>query len=214
MLCPDFRTNTLGTCKHILHVLAKIKRRFTAAQLKQPYKRRTISVHMQYGDQAALRLLLPDKLDPEAAKVVGALRGRDIDDVSDLLKRIQYLERRGRTIHIYPDAEEFIQRRLLLDSIARRAAEIRRHPESHPLRRELLKTELLPYQLDGVAFAAGAGRAVLADDMGLGKTIQASEWRSSSRAKRGISKVLVVCPASLKSQWRNEIERFCDRTCN
>ncbi len=33
-------------------------------------------------------------------------------------------------------------------------------------------TELLPYQLDGIAFAAGAGRAVLADEMGLGKTIQ------------------------------------------
>jgi len=24
--CPDFRTNTLGTCKHILHVLAKLMR--------------------------------------------------------------------------------------------------------------------------------------------------------------------------------------------
>ena len=66
--CPDFRTNTLGTCKHILHVLAKLKRRFTAAQLKQPYKRRTISVHVQYGDTAALRLLLPDKLDPESCQ--------------------------------------------------------------------------------------------------------------------------------------------------
>jgi len=29
--CPDFRTNTLGACKHILHVLAKLKRRFKAA---------------------------------------------------------------------------------------------------------------------------------------------------------------------------------------
>jgi len=211
--CPDFRTNTLGTCKHILHVLAKMKRRFTALQLKQPYKRRTISVHVQYGDRAALRLLLPDRLDPEAAKVLGALRGRDIDDVSDLLKRIQNLGRRGRTIHIYPDAEEFIQGRLLLDSIARRAAEIRRQPESHPLRRELLKAELLPYQLDGIAFAASAGRAILADDMGLGKTIQAIGVSEFLAREAGISKVLVVCPASVKSQWRNEIERFCQRDC-
>ena len=30
----------------------------------------------------------------------------------------------------------------------------------------------MPYQLDGIAFAVGAGRAILADDMGLGKTIQ------------------------------------------
>ena len=211
--CPDFRTNTLGACKHILHVLAKLKRRFTAAQLKQPYKRRTISVHVQYGDRAALRLLLPDELDPEAGKVLGALRGRDIEDVSDLLKRIQTLGRRGRTIHIYPDAEEFIQRRILFERIARRAAEIRRRPESHPLRRELLKVELLPYQLDGIAFAAGAGRAVLADDMGLGKTIQAIGVSEFLAREAGISKVLVVCPASVKSQWRNEIERFCTRDC-
>ncbi len=40
------------------------------------------------------------------------------------------------------------------------------------LRKTLLNAELLPYQLDGIAFAAGAGRAVLADEMGLGKTIQ------------------------------------------
>ena len=87
-------------------------------------------------------------------------------------RRIQFLERLGRSVNIYPDAEEFIQRRLLLERISRRVAEIRVEPESHPLRRELLKTELLPYQLDGIAFAVGAGRAVLADDMGLGKTIQ------------------------------------------
>src|SRR5947199_4885831 len=211
--CPDFRTNTLGTCKHILHVLAKLKRRFPAAELKRPDNRRTIGVHVQYGDRAALRLLLPEKLDPEADEALGKLRGRDIDDVPDLLKRIQNLERRGRTINIYPDAEEFIQRRLLLDRIARRAAEIRRRPESHPLRRELLKAELLPYQLDGIAFAAGAGRAVLADEMGLGKTIQAIGVSELLAREAGISKVLVVCPASVKSQWRNEIQRFCARDC-
>src|SRR5204863_1019013 len=126
---------------------------------------------------------------------------------------IRYLERQGHAVNIYPDAEEFIQQRLLLDRIANRAAEIRRQPESHPLRRELLKVELLPYQLDGVAFAAGAGRAVLADDMGLGKTIQAIGVAELLAREAGISKVLVVCPASVKSQWRNEIRRFCARDC-
>src|SRR5437867_5786285 len=160
--CPDFRTNTLGICKHILQVLAKLKRRFTAAELKRPYRRKTISVHVQYRDRAALRLLLPEKLDPETGDALGQLRDRDIEDVPDLLKRIQHLERKGGVVNIYPDAEEFIQRRLLLDRLARRVAEIRRQPESHALLRELLKAELLPYQLDGVAFAAGAGRTVLA----------------------------------------------------
>jgi hypothetical protein len=211
--CPDFRTNTLGTCKHILHVLAKLKRRFSPEQLKRPYKRKSIGVHVRYGDQATLRLLLPEMLDPEADEVLGKLRDQDIDDVQDLLKRIACLERQGRTINIYPDAEEFIQQRLLLDRVARRVAEIRREPESHPLRRELLKVELLPYQLDGVAFAVGGGRAVLADDMGLGKTIQGIGVAELFAREADISKVLIICPASLKSQWRNEINRFCERDC-
>src|SRR5947208_6256989 len=211
--CPDFRTNTLGTCKHILHVFAKLNRRFTAAQLKQPYRRKTISVHVQYRDQVALRLLLPEKLDSETAEIIEDLRGRDIDDVSDLLRRMQSGEGKGRTADIYPNAEEFIHRRLLLERIARRVAEIRIEPESHCLRRGLLKAELLPYQLDGLAFGAGAGRAVLADEMGLGKTIQAIGVAELLAREAGISKVLVVCPASVKSQWRSEIRRFCDRDC-
>jgi SNF2 family DNA or RNA helicase len=74
-------------------------------------------------------------------------------------------------VTVYPDAEEHIQHRLFRERIRARVDEIRRDPAGHPLRRELLRVELLPYQLDGIAFAAGAGRAVLADDMGLGKTI-------------------------------------------
>ena len=74
-----------------------------------------------------------------------------------------------------------------------------------------MKVELLPYQLEGIAFAAGVGRAILADDMGLGKTIQGVGVAEILAREAGIGRVLVVCPASLKSQWRNEIHRFSDR---
>src|SRR5437870_4466219 len=63
--CPDFRTNTLGTCKHILKVLGKLKRRFTREQLRRPYKRKSIGVHLRYADRVTLRLLLPEALDTE-----------------------------------------------------------------------------------------------------------------------------------------------------
>jgi len=73
--------------------------------------------------------------------------------------------------------------------------------------------ELLPYQLDGIAFAAAAGRAILADDMGLGKTIQAIGMAELLAREADIRKVLIVCPASVKSQWRSEILRFSERDC-
>src|SRR6202042_2878417 len=127
------------------------------------------------------------------------------------LKRITNLEKLGQDVMIYPDAEEFIQQRLLQERLGEKVAAIRKDPAKHPLRTELLRAPLLPYQLDGIAFAAGAGRAILADDMGLGKTIQGVGTAELLAREAGIRKVLVICPASLKSQWRNEINRFCDR---
>jgi len=211
--CPDFRTNTLGTCKHIVHVLEKVKRRFPAQVRRRPYKRTRASLHLHYGSETALRLLLPDKLSANVEAVVRSLRDRSIDDMHDLVVRLGKLEKLGFDVTVYPDAEEYIQQRLFQQRIQRLVAEIRKAPKTHPLRQTLLKVELLPYQLDGIAFAVGAGRAVLADDMGLGKTIQGVGVAEMLGREAGIAKVLVICPASLKSQWRNEIDRFCDRDC-
>jgi SNF2 family DNA or RNA helicase len=47
--------------------------------------------------------------------------------------------------------------------------------------------------------------------MGLGKTIQGVGISEFLAREANVSKVLIICPASLKSQWRSEIQRFCDR---
>jgi superfamily II DNA or RNA helicase len=211
--CPDFRTNHLGTCKHILNAQAKIKKRFRKRQLTARYRRKNLSLRLDYGERLGLRFNLPHKVDDTIRRILGPLLESTTDDVDDLLKRIRKLERAGQSVHIYPDAEEFVDQRLLQQRLVQVAEEIRRDPANHPLRRDLLKTELLPYQLDGVAFAAGAGRAVLADDMGLGKTIQGIGVAELLSRQAEIRRVLVVCPASLKSQWRSEIQRFSGRAC-
>jgi superfamily II DNA or RNA helicase len=209
--CPDFRTNTLGTCKHVLHVLAKARRRFTARQLAQRFRPREFAVHLHYARQVTLRLQIPELIGEDARKIVEPLADRPIEDLHDLLKRIGRLQRLGHEVTIYPDAEEFIQQRTLQERLRAAAAEIRRDPANHPLRTTLLKLPLLPYQLDGIAFAVGAGRAILADEMGLGKTMQGVGTAELLAREAGIRKALVICPASLKSQWRSEIHRFCDR---
>ena len=210
--CPDFKKNTLGTCKHIMHVIEEVKKRFSKAVREKTCQIKNISVHLRYSEETELRLLVPENLDRQAMMLIRPLMNKPIRDVKDLLKRIKEVEQLGHEVTIYPDAEEYINRALYLDRIRDKVIEIRKDPKSHPLRKTLLKGELLPYQLDGIAFAVGAGRGVLADDMGLGKTVQGIGVAELLSHEAGISKVLVICPASVKSQWRLEIIRFSSRS--
>jgi len=66
-----------------------------------------------------------------------------------------------------------------------------------------------PYQLVPVLKALQMPRVslLLADDVGLGKTIEAGLVLRELLARRRIRRVLVVCPASLQAQWRDELSQ-------
>ena len=64
--------------------------------------------------------------------------------------------------------------------------------------------EYLPYQKAGIEYAVAKGNALIADEMGLGKTIQAIGVVNFKNAK----KILVVCPATLKSNWKRELQKW------
>lgn len=211
--CPDFRINTLGTCKHILNTITKVKQKFPKPVQQKPYIVRDLAVYVRYGKEQELRLLVPEKLSAEAARLSAPFKNKPIADARKLLNALRGLEKLGIDVLVYPDAEAYINTVIYGERVREKIAAIRKDPARHPLRKTLLKAELLPYQLDGIAFAVGAGRAVLADDMGLGKTIQGIGVAELLAQDTEIRKVLVVCPTSLKSQWRLEINRFSNRDC-
>ncbi len=210
--CPDFRKNTLGTCKHIMFSLEIVRKKFNKQMRETPAEIKEICFYLQYGEETQLKMLMPEILGSVVLKRLLPLKGKPIENMKDLISRIRHVENEGISVTVYPDAEEYINRRLFQDRMADEVADIRKDPANHPLRKTLLKTELLPYQLDGIAFAAGAGRAVLADDMGLGKTIQGIGLAELLSRQASITKVLIICPASLKAQWRIEIKRFSHRS--
>jgi translation elongation factor EF-G len=105
-------------CKHILHTLEKVRRRFPGTVRSMPYRQRDIAVHLSYGTALELRLLLPDRLEQKANALLRPIRDKAITDLHDMLGRIRRLEAQSHTVTVYPDAEEYIQTRLTQQRIA------------------------------------------------------------------------------------------------
>lgn len=63
----------------------------------------------------------------------------------------------------------------------------------------------LPYQRAGIAYAMGRSGVLIGDEMGLGKTIQAIGVMNCTADLR---RAIVVCPASLRLNWKREIEKW------
>lgn len=71
------------------------------------------------------------------------------------------------------------------------------------------KKELYPFQKDGVKIMLrNKGNILLGDEMGLGKTPQAASYL---RWGKNTYPALVVCPASLKENWRKEIKTWAGK---
>jgi len=214
--CPDFKVNTLGTCKHVESVLNKLRRQKGGRKdLREGIQLDYSVVTLRYGLQRRVAFVLA-KDSSEALKSL----------VSNYFDTDLFLTEKG-----FGNFDKFVKKTNELEDHIRYhddALELIAHVRDDGLRKKrigkmfpqdirgaqwktLLKTNLYSYQREGVLFAASAGRCLIADEMGLGKTIQAIAASEVMAKCFGIEKVLIICPASLKFQWKREIERFTKR---
>ena len=215
--CPDFSINTLGTCKHIEFILSRLLRQRKYRNLLStgallPYS----EVFLQYGPRR--RVIFKSGFDVPQLLKKSAL---DYFDKENILREdasgrlgtfLQEAKRLGHEVRCYDDALSFIAE--VQDTKYRRERVERKFPEGADSAgvEHLLKVPMYSYQREGALFAAQTGRALIADDMGLGKTVQAIAAAEILAGEFGIQKALIICPVSLKHQWKNEIEKFCDRS--
>ncbi len=61
-----------------------------------------------------------------------------------------------------------------------------------------------PYQHAGITYACQNESTLIGDEMGLGKTIQAIGVINASKPET----VLIICPATLKLNWKKELQRW------
>ena len=215
--CPDFATNTLGTCKHIEFVLAKLGRqKGVSTALREGFQPAHSEVYLRYGARREVRLRLGNACPPELRRLTrdyfdadGILLPEAFEKFDEFLAATAHFE---HELKCYEDVLGFVAE--LRDRQRREDHLNRAFPNG--IRSgsfdKLLKVPLYDYQRQGALFAATAGRCLIGDEMGLGKTIQAIAAAEIMAKEFGVERVLIVCPTSLKHQWQREITRFAERT--
>ena len=205
--CMDFKTSRLGTCKHIEAVKKWFggKKGVHVHRELPPYT----SVYLSYRDERCVKIRIGSD-NKEAYEQLA----KDYFDENHVLKKSAYARigsflKQARqisdTFRCYKDAIDFI---IDIREKAKRENIVKTYDDEKL--DNLLKVNLYPYQKEGIRFAAKAGKAIIADEMGLGKTIQAIGTAELLRKEGLIGSVLVLCPTSLKYQWRSEIKKFTD----
>ncbi|MGC3976965.1 MAG: SNF2-related protein [Paludibacteraceae bacterium] len=212
--CLDFKTNRLGTCKHIEAVLLQINNnpklsKYLQKEFDSPYS----SVYLSYKEERKVKIRVGTDYAKEFSLFIN-----DFFDSNDDLKQEAYanfenfLEKAyvvDPDFRCYDDAMAYI---LEIREHNQRKSKLEKLYSENTQLNGLLKTDFFSYQNEGVLFAAKAGRSLIADEMGLGKTIQAIGAAELLKKENGISGALIICPTSLKYQWQSEIERFTDST--
>ena len=216
--CADYATNELGTCKHIEFVLARLeKKRGAKAAFAQGWRPAFSEIYLRNDGACAVYFRAGSDCPPAvmkaASRVFDASRGGVLPEerFGELDHFLATAAKSGHELRAYDDALDFVagrrdaaRRAEVLDSLFPRGAADRKLAK-------LLEAPLYPYQAEGALFAVRAGRALIGDEMGLGKTIQAIAATEILTRHFGVSRVLVVCPTSLKYQWQSEISRFSGR---
>jgi hypothetical protein len=216
--CPDYATSELGTCKHIEFTLARLeKKRGARATFARGYQPAFSELYLRNDGKRCVHFRAgtdcPPALREAAAALFDAERdGMLADDrLGDLEPFMAMASKSGHEFRAYDDALDFIAGRRDADRRAVKLAQLFPRGAADPKLQALLKVPLYPYQAEGALFAARAGRSLIGDDMGLGKTIQAIAAAEILSRHFGVSRVLVICPTSLKYQWQSEIARFSGR---
>jgi len=176
--CYDFKTNSLGTCKHIEAVIYRIRKNKRTNRLyRQSYNPDYTSVYLNYLDTRKVKIrigTLKENEYREAARPwfdeLGELKAGKIGEFEKFLKQAARID---PSFRCYPDALDYI---LELRNAAFRHTIVEKHYKpflNNGKFNGILNTKLFPYQREGICFAMNAGRCLIADDMGLGKTVQA-----------------------------------------
>jgi SNF2 family DNA or RNA helicase len=201
---PDLETNKLGTTKHLLFAFRKLRENpelFNRLDKTYPF----VEIYLDPLNDYKVTWYYPHELNEEIKNLIDIhFQGNKHLEDDQLINFLPFLEEAADMsgIKVRPEVGEKVRKIFDRHSLE----EIRKTYEPDF---SLLNATLFPYQQKGVEFATFRQGAIIADEMGLGKTIQAIATAVIKKDIFGFRKTLIVCPASLKEQWKKEIKKFC-----
>ncbi len=208
--CRDFEVSQLGTCKHIegvLHLLGQSDRseQVGAAGRQSP----RIEVYLFCPTDTAPTLMRPEGPCPadlcdEVEHRLQELQQLNSDQAVERLRQIA--NEHPQQLRVSRLLEPWWEQQKARNRPASRREAFLNQVEAGERTFEVLNFPLFPYQREGMMHLAFKERALLADEMGLGKTCQALAACELLRQTEGVERALIVCPASLKSEWAEQIE--------
>jgi len=199
----DSRLNKLGTTKHIMFAFAQLKENhilFNQLDKTCPF----IEIYCDPRNDYKISWFFPHPLPIDEQLLISRYFKKNtfIED-AELKHFLGFLEESSDfpMINIRPEVREKVEKAYEQDMLSEL------HKAWNPDFSDI-QADLFTYQKEGIEFALFRKASIIADEMGLGKTIQAIGTAILKKQVFGFNKVLVVCPASLKSQWKKEIEKF------
>jgi hypothetical protein len=214
--CPDYRINGLGTCKHIEAVLDKLGKKPRLFKNAARHGSPKAEIYLQRVGDPVVRIDLTGSASPAVRRYAkrffdgsGKLLGPPSDAVPALERALARLRTdTRRRIRLGLEVREWAEDQAR--EARRRANRLAFEEDVATGKRslDLLHHPLYDYQIEGLLHLAFGERVMLVDDMGLGKTVQAVAACALLKELRDVQRVLVVSPASLKTEWEEQIRKF------
>lgn len=201
--CMDYASNKLGVCKHLNFAWEKARKKFSKKKWREavyPFLEIALEPTRDYQISWYFAGSLPAEMQAIIDRYFGGEKLLSPDAERQFLRFITEAEYH-KNILIRPEVLQRIEKahdKKMFENVA----------QNHEMDLSEIKAKLYPHQLEGVRFAAYKPAVIIADEMGLGKTLQAITTAIVKKQAFGIERTLIICPASLKNQWKNEIEKF------
>ncbi len=199
----DWKTNKLGTTKHILYL-------FNYLEENSIKKNRLIDsfpfieIYTDPQNEYKISWYFPGALEMDEQQLLSSYFGIKtyIEDTRiasffSFIQQSKDFDRIKIREEVYEKVETYFE-----------DTELNRLRENNTLNFSKINATLYPYQKEGVEFSVFKKGVIIADEMGLGKTLQAITTAVLKKEIFDFNKVLVICPASVKHQWKKEILKF------